>query len=243
MITNIKSKEYTQKQIRNELKKICNKYGFSDSNTSSLTLLAPSNYFNSDDAFKESVHELLHGHEFILISENGIRFSDKNFKPGFKVYDDLLPQRHFHILIKEVNYEVRALRVKWYSMVGSKKRRLFHCEYIRESVSDYIDYITKDWGEQQAGNLPMCSYAVNKRECEKESIKECHEGQGSIYSLIKNMTLRLVHNLKKTSRQFSKLFMSFLLVLSISDVCFEFHHGIRKANPPPKVVSNKGGRF
>jgi hypothetical protein len=228
-------------EIYRSFKSHCNVHGFSEENSSSLTLLVPAGTIISQGGLLNKLKKFLEGFECIIVVEPVIGLSDCLLKAGFKKYDDILPPFHVHVLIKEEKYEVRNLRDNWFALVGKSKKRLFHCEPVRETLSVYINYITKYWEEDRPGTPVFC-YLIKKKEDKKEELLNCHDEPATVYSLLKKVIAKLVLKVK-TSGLLSKFFISSILVL-MSHSSYEVHsnkwnyNNCNQSNAPPQCRIN-----
>lgn len=197
-----------------ELKGLCDKYGFNKSNSSFLTLLLPPNSEIRQEAFLHLVKKLLHGFECIISIEPVVGFSETYANAHFKEYKDNLPFCHAHIIIKEKKYEVRVLKDDWFKLVGSSKKRLFHCTHLRETITSALDYMTK-YFEKKYNASPIFGYSIQEKIIE-EKINSL-DAVSTIYGTIKKSFHQLLKKAKQSSL-LSKLFFSLGVIFLMTSI-------------------------
>ncbi|HTO37601.1 MAG TPA: hypothetical protein VL021_04190 [Brumimicrobium sp.] len=225
-------------KVYKEFKKHCEEHGFVKENSLELSLLVPAGTPVCKEELHKLVERFLEGHEAIIVIEPVTKLTDCLLRAGYKQYSDDLPQYHVHILIKDENIHVGKLKEKWFELVGASKKRLFHCEPIRKEILDYLHYITKFF-EDKYDAKPIYSFLIKKEEEQKKEVEICHDEPATIFSLLKRTAAALVKKIK-TSRLFSKLFVSTILILTLSTAFEDQSQFTPKAHSPPKNVSNKG---
>lgn len=225
-----------KKQIAlSEMRSVAKERGFEQCNTCMVTLVDPDGSFNSQDDFLDNAHELLQDFEYLLTMELINTEEYSRF-----IHIDNRSYNHTHSLVKGSMRELKALEEKWYTIVGSRAKKLFHARPLERDVNHVLGYILKEREEEGVIHSPygwFIEYEMDS--CSLLSLDLTPKLNSWRYLLSKKTLSTFLNWIviipRKNESHFNKILSLFQF-----DGCWKYTELTPSFPIPPPDVSNKG---
>jgi len=154
----MKRKKETQRVVYKRLMDTLEQQGFNKFNTCVLTLQLPINCLIKDKPFMNRINKLMKplSVDYIAVIEPVLETDGKNtFRPNYyktRYYQNLnkiLPMYHAHVIVKMTPEEMMKHKATWLKLCRSKQGCLFHCEPIKKTTSQLVNYVTKFYEDKR----------------------------------------------------------------------------------------------